>query len=143
MDKIHQLNANPWRTVEALADALGVTPRTIWRRLDRGEIEATDTPEGRRYRVCQPADTDDVSAVTSQQSSDTFLRVYEDLQKAQARVAELEREGGKGEVLSEVVDQLTAQLERAYTELAIARDRETAWRSRCHVAEGKLEMLTD
>lgn len=57
-----------WHTVDDLADLEGVSTRTIYRRLKRGDVEKRETSEGTRYRIA-PDGTD--SAGVSTDSHDT------------------------------------------------------------------------
>jgi excisionase family DNA binding protein len=51
MSDIIELAEAEWHTAEELADRLNVSRRTVFNRLDRGEIEKKQTDAGMRYRV--------------------------------------------------------------------------------------------
>jgi len=55
-----------WYTVDELADLEGVSTRTIYRRLKRGDVERRETSEGIRYRVAsEAAESADTTGVTT------------------------------------------------------------------------------
>ena len=51
MSNVIALNNRGWTTAAELANALNVSTRTIYRRVNRGEIEARETDNGTRYRL--------------------------------------------------------------------------------------------
>lgn len=144
MKNVTQLNANPWRSADALASALGVSTRTIYRRAKKGAVESVQTPDGMRYRICQPTDTERVSVSVTPPATDTLVS---QLVTALERVADLERIAGRADVLAVLVEQqadMIADLQGDVDRLhRIAEERlidSVTWRARAHVAEGRLEM---
>lgn len=53
-----------WYTVDELAEREGVSTRTIYRRLERGDVEKRETPEGTRYRPTTGEESTDTSGVS-------------------------------------------------------------------------------
>jgi excisionase family DNA binding protein len=67
-----------WYTVDELADREGVSTRTIYRKLERGEVEKTSTSNGARYRLSSTdttdshdTDTDSEAVSSSKKTTDT------------------------------------------------------------------------
>lgn len=52
-----QLEAVQWRTRREIADLLGVSERTITRRVSRGEILRRETPNGNLYQLASVSET--------------------------------------------------------------------------------------
>jgi hypothetical protein len=122
MPKIHELKANEWRTADELAEDLGITRRSVFRRLSKGRVESQETAEGTRYRL---SDASDVTSVTSSDS---------DLARAIATATETN---------SKLVDDLAAartRIDDLVSRLTEAERKAITWRARYHVARGRVEM---
>ncbi|QDG51577.1 hypothetical protein FIV42_12720 [Persicimonas caeni] len=50
-NRVIDFKRDEWHTREKLSELLGISVRTLYRRIDDGEIEVKETPEGKRYRV--------------------------------------------------------------------------------------------
>ena len=159
MVKIKDLEANPWRTAEELADALGISVRSVYRRLDKGRLESIETPDGMRYRNCHFTDvskrqyvssTSENSDLTDSLLTDVFRRLETVLERnveLEDERAKLERTAGRAEVLSEIVENQSDEIERLAQEVErwrTAAEKEgrqaVTWRARYHVARGRVEM---
>jgi predicted transcriptional regulator len=163
MAKIKDLEANPWRTAEELAESLGISVRSVYRRLDKGRLESIETPSGMRYRNCHFTDVSKRQYVSStpenNEVTDTLLTsvltdVFRQLETALERNTDLENErsklertAGRAEVLSEIVEKQSETIERLAQDVErwrTAAEREgrqaVTWRARYHVARGRVEM---
>ena len=61
MSNVIALHNRGWMEAGELAGALGISTRTVYRRVNRGEVEARETAEGMRYRLTpteSPCETD-------------------------------------------------------------------------------------
>ena len=65
------LKLRQWHTVDELAEREGVSTRTIYRRLKRGDVEKRETPEGARYRLASESSGSTDTAGVSADSHDT------------------------------------------------------------------------
>ena len=74
-------------TREELINILGVSERTFWRRLKRGEIVKTGGTGGPRYRV-RTADAEEPSEEPT--SGETLLQILQQLSDAQREIGRLE-----------------------------------------------------
>lgn len=54
--RVIRLGGREWFSAQELADRLGVSVRTVYRRLERGEIEKRETPQGTVYRALEGED---------------------------------------------------------------------------------------
>jgi chromosome segregation ATPase len=50
-NRVINFKRDEWHTRDKLAELLDISVRTLYRRIDDGEIEVKDTPDGKRYRV--------------------------------------------------------------------------------------------
>ncbi len=50
-NRVINFKRDQWHTREKLAELLGISVRTLYRRIDEGEIEVEDTDDGKRYRL--------------------------------------------------------------------------------------------
>lgn len=53
-NRVIDFKRDEWHTREKLSELLGISVRTLYRRIDDGEIEVKETPEGKRYRAAPP-----------------------------------------------------------------------------------------
>ena len=56
-NRVINFKRDEWHTREKLAELLDISVRTLYRRIDDGEIEVEDTSEGKRYRVADEQKT--------------------------------------------------------------------------------------
>lgn len=71
-DRVINFRREQWHTREKLAELLGISVRTLYRRIDDGEIEVEDTPEGKRYRVAPQGEEQEVAAAATGLPDDKF-----------------------------------------------------------------------
>ena len=71
MSNVIALHDRGWMTAAELAKAEGVSTRTIYRRLERGEVEAKETEAGKLYRVTPTDSTTDTADVTDSHDTAT------------------------------------------------------------------------
>ena len=71
MSNVIALHDRGWMTAAELAKAEGVSTRTIYRRLERGEVEAKETEAGKLYRVTPIDSPTDTATVTDSHDSPT------------------------------------------------------------------------
>lgn len=124
MSKDTVVELHQWHTADELADLEDVSTRTIYRKLERGEVEKKQTSEGTRYRVsstdmADSHDTDTDSVCVSNQEDKTtdsgvssvsqLTAVVSDMTE---RIGELERQVGR---LKAENEQLRRQLDNQKT----------------------------
>lgn len=93
-DNIVRLEDSEWYSAEDLADRLDVSVRTIYRRLERGQIDKRETPRGTVYRVREDGEADTRRVTKDDNASDSqfgeaMLRLLERESQQSDRVAEL------------------------------------------------------
>lgn len=124
LSQVTHLDLNPWRSRAALAEALGMSERTISRMVKRGELERRESPEGTQYRRHEPGAPgtgQDVSWDMSSDASEAIQRLMHQhkLAHADARRLALELGQAQGElvVMRAELAKDRAELEHAQVEL--------------------------
>lgn len=65
-NRVINFKRDEWHTREKLAELLDISVRTLYRRIDDGEIEVKDTAEGKRYRVApEPNEREEQEVATA------------------------------------------------------------------------------
>jgi vacuolar-type H+-ATPase subunit I/STV1 len=134
MSKITELNTNPWRTIENLAKAEGISVRAVYMRLKNDEVEKVKTPEGMRYRNCNKTEVS-TSVASVEHPTPDFLDRLED---AHDRIAKLSLELGEK---TGRLDEKTKLLEERTEELKRLRAENVEllkYRARYHVLQGRV-----
>lgn len=73
MNNVVSIEERGWLTAEALADREGVSTRTIYNRLKRGEVEKRETESGARYRLkLEATEVHDASTETRPSLADSL-----------------------------------------------------------------------
>jgi uncharacterized coiled-coil DUF342 family protein len=115
--KVLHLSSNPWRSKSALADALGVTTRTITNRVIRGEIEKRETNAGVLFRLAEMGQESEERKEEGKgkESVSPALQAIEESYLSQGR-----KEEGKGEITLEgaLLVEALARLTDAVTVIA-------------------------
>lgn len=93
-DNIVRLEDSEWYSARELADRLDVSVRTIYRRLERGQIDKRETPRGTVYRVRDSSRADSKNVTKGDSSSDSpfgeaMLKLLDRERQQSDRVAEL------------------------------------------------------
>ncbi|MFP4599375.1 MAG: hypothetical protein ACOC9W_01845 [Persicimonas sp.] len=142
-NRVIDFKRDEWHTREKLAELLDISVRTLYRRIDDGEIEVKDTPDGKRYRVAPQAEEQEDATVATDVSDDKIASwLHDALQQEHGRRLELE-ELNAG--LRNQLDELTGMrakyhLERGRREQAeLERDE---LRDRLHALQCELDALS-
>lgn len=172
---IIRLDNGRWYTKAELARRLDVSKRTITNYVHKGKVQKRETTTGVVFRVVTeetetfpPEGNGKESISTSNhagaeangkgeaetETSGNFrppeslpTNYLDRLEAAHQRIAELERTAGRADVLAEVVEHQSEQLEQAWADVDKWRTRAeerghdaVKWRARYHVARGRAEM---
>ena len=99
-NRVIDFKRDEWHTRQKLAELLGISVRTLYRRIEDGEIEVRDTPQGKRYRVA-PEPTEG--------TGDTGLASEDDTTAADVPDGKIDSAGRgvAGEMLGLIREQLT------------------------------------
>jgi predicted DNA-binding transcriptional regulator YafY len=161
-DNVIRLEGTEWYSAQELADRLDVSVRTIYRRLERGQIEKRETPRGTVYRLRENASTDSSDVTHTDASSDTkfgeaVLRLVERTGQQSDRIAELTGEVSRleakleaaledrerllryVETADERIDELADELESREEELMKTRAREYLESGRREMSDERLD----
>jgi chromosome segregation ATPase len=69
-NRVINFKRDEWHTRDKLAELLDISVRTLYRRIDDGEIEVKDTPDGKRYRVAPEPQEEEVATSAGEVSDD-------------------------------------------------------------------------
>jgi dynactin complex subunit len=151
-ETVVELHDRGWHTADALAEREDVSTRTIYRWLDRGDVEKRETEDGTRYRLApesgesESTDTDCVSDDTpstegtsvgddhdtGDHDTGDVSAFLEEIAERDARIGELEHEAGtlagKLEAAEDENERLRCEIARLQE--ARRRDREELERLR-------------
>jgi len=139
MDNVTELNPNRLRTREEICEDLGISQRTLYRRIKDFEVETVETPDGVRYfsvHTLPPVATKDGKDGKSSDSFATFgktmAKAFEDdreeLKQANARIVELTSSVAR-------LDERTKQLQSAKLQIEDLQRDVDKWRTRAESAE--------
>lgn len=148
-ETVVELHDRSWHTADALAEREDVSTRTIYRWLERGDVEKRETEDGTRYRLAPESgeskgtDTDCVSDDTpategtsvgddhdtGDHDTPDVSAFLEEIAERDARIGELEHEAG---TLAGKLEAAEDENERLRSELEEARDE--IEQLRCEVA---------
>lgn len=130
-DNIVRLEDSEWYSAQELADRLDISVRTVYRRLERGQIDKRETPRGTVYRAKDDTSSDSGTVTNNDTPADS--------QFGEAMLRLLERESQQSDRVAELtgrVSELEARLEAAL------EDRERLLRY-VHQADARNEELID
>jgi predicted nuclease with TOPRIM domain len=163
--EVTQFERLKWRSSEDLAEHLGCSRRTIFRRIKSGDIKSQEREEGTVYRVVNEAwyteclrsvtrhsESSDTPSDTGDIDGDSVTReAFEALAESNALHAKiLDRLGqsiADSDRLLDMIERKDAEMSELHRKLDVLRDelelsrREAiTWRARYHVARGRVEM---
>lgn len=64
-NRVIDFKRDEWHTREKLSELLGISVRTLYRRIDDSEIEIKETPAGKRYRVAPTPREEEVATAAT------------------------------------------------------------------------------
>lgn len=152
---IQHIELSKWLRRDEICNLLGVTSRTVQRRVMSGDIErrAADDNQAPEYRIANEDYLKERYAILEEEGGDKGATCrpldgsWDALENAYARIAELERIAGKAEVFADLVEHQREELKEVrakvhnWSLLAEKRQEQAiTWRARCHIAEGRLAM---
>lgn len=159
-DNIVNFGDGTWYKAEDLARKLDVSVRTVYNRLQRGEIQKTETQDGVRYRV--PPDEGQNSAAMNEMkgseaperlqsggdfgSSAIFGELLQLIQSLQEELQDAQFSRGRLSAVEERVDELKAEnqaLKGARARLHVAEGRRELAEERLHQKNRELERAQD
>lgn len=139
-NRVIDFKRDEWHTREKLAELLGISVRTLYRRIDDGEIEVKETAAGKRYRVApEPAVTagdgndtavpDDKIATDDKDGKNVTGEMFGVIRDQLGQIADLQAKRGRLEAeleaskndVGRAVDYVT-QVEEELDRLAAERD---------------------
>jgi chromosome segregation ATPase len=165
MDNVTELNPNRLRTREQICEDLGISERTLYRRIEDNVVETVQTVDGVRYfethrlpsfagKSGKSGKEDHGIANLLPSLAKRFEADHEELKVATERIIELTAREAEATAR---LEERSKQLEDTKAELAELRksvekwrvEAEKAghdvvrWRAKYHVARGRLEMVED